>query len=172
MSRFDAKACRYANLPAYLVFDEEWKSTYRLGYVKPGDVPSWMPRADNARSLARQLGMSEEGLEHTLAEFNRTAATGDLSADPFGRGSMAWTRNNGDSRVQPNLCLRPLEGTLYAVELKLGTMGTLSGLAVDANARVLRADGVPIEGLYACGQTMSELVAGYWYNSGIPTAEP
>ena len=168
MSRFDAKACRYANLPAYLVFDEEWKSTYRLGYVKPGDVPSWMPRADNARSLARQLGMSEEGLEHTLAEFNRTAATGDLSADPFGRGSMAWTRNNGDSRVQPNLCLRPLEGTLYAVELKLGTMGTLSGLAVDANARVLRADGVPIEGLYACGQTMSELVAGYWYNSGIP----
>jgi 3-oxosteroid 1-dehydrogenase len=168
MSRFDAKACRYANLPAYLVFDEEWKSTYRLGYVKPGDVPSWMPRAGDARSLARQLGMSQDGLEQTLTEFNRTAATGDPSTDPFGRGSMAWTRNNGDSRVQPNPCLRPLEGTLYAVELKLGTMGTLSGLAFDANARALRADGTPIDGLYACGQTMAELVAGYWYNSGIP----
>ena len=47
-------------------------------------------------------------------------------------------------------------------------MGTLSGLAVDANARVLRADGTPIDSLYACGQTMSELVAGYWYNSGLP----
>lgn len=168
MSRFDAKACRYANLPAYLVFDEEWKRTYRLGYVKPGDVPDWMPRADDPRSLARQIGMSEAGFERTLRDFNRTAATGDPGADPFGRGSMAWTRNNGDSRITPNPCLRPLEGTLYAIELKLGTMGTLSGLAVDADARVLRADGTPIEGLYACGQSMAALIEGYWYNSGTP----
>jgi succinate dehydrogenase/fumarate reductase flavoprotein subunit len=168
MGRFDAKSCRYPNLPAYLVFDEEWKRTYRLGYVKPGDVPSWMPRADDARSLARQLGMSETGLEQTIADFNRAAATGDPGADAFGRGSMAWTRNNGDSRIAPNPCIRPLEGTLYAVELKIGTMGTLSGLAVDADARVLRADGTPIEGLYACGQSMAALVEGYWYNSGLP----
>jgi predicted oxidoreductase len=81
---------------------------------------------------------------------------------------MAWARNNGDSRITPNPCIRPLEGTLYAVELKIGTMGTLSGLAVDADARALRADGTPIDGLYACGQTMGALVEGYWYNSGLP----
>jgi predicted oxidoreductase len=62
--------------------------------------------------------------------------------------------------------VRPLSGTLYAVELSLGTMGTLSGLAVDEHARVLRADGSPIEGLYTCGQSMSAIVEGYWYNSG------
>ena len=79
---------------------------------------------------------------------------------------MAWARNNGDSRITPNPCIRPLAGTLYAVELKLGTMGTLSGLAVDSDARVLRSDGTPITGLYACGQSMSAIVEGYWYNSG------
>jgi succinate dehydrogenase/fumarate reductase flavoprotein subunit len=168
MSHFDPKPCRYPNLPAYLVFDEEWKRTYRLGYVRPGDVPEWMPRAEDARSLARQLGMSEDGLERTVADFNRAAATGDPGADEFGRGSMAWARNNGDSRITPNPCNRPLAGTLYAVELKLGTMGTLSGLAVDGEARVLRSDGTPIEGLYACGQSMAGLIEGYWYNSGTP----
>ncbi len=155
MSRFDPKPCRYPNLLAYLVFDEEWKRTYRLGYVKQGDVPEWMPRAEDARALARQIGMSESGPEQTIAAFNRSAETGDPSADEFGRGSMAWARNNGDSRITPNSCNRPLEGTLYAIELKLGTMGTLSGLAVDAEARVLRSDGTPIEGLYSCGQSMA-----------------
>jgi 3-oxosteroid 1-dehydrogenase len=164
MGHFDTKSCQFENLPCYMIFDEAWKETYRLGHVKPGEVPSWMPRGRNARELAGQLGIAADQLEGTISEFNLTAAEG--RDEQFGRGSMAWARNNGDSRVKPNPCVRPLEGTLYAVELKLGTMGTLSGLAVDEHARVLRADESPIEGLYACGQSMAAIVEGYWYNSG------
>ena len=123
-----------------------------------------MPRGKTAAELAEKIGIPADALEATIRDFNAGAAEG--RDEQFGRGSMAWTRNNGDSRVKPNPCVRPLSGTLYAVELKLGTMGTLSGLAVDQHARVLRADGSPIEGLYACGQTMAAIVEGYWYNSG------
>jgi len=164
MVRFDTKSCQFENLPCWMVFDEEWKATYRLGHVKPGEAPSWMPRAGNAAQLASKIGVDAAGLEETLRTFNAGAADG--RDDEFGRGSMAWARNNGDRRIKPNPCVRPLSGTLYAVELKLGTMGTLSGLAVDEHARVLRADGSPIEGLYTCGQSMSAIVEGYWYNSG------
>jgi 3-oxosteroid 1-dehydrogenase len=164
MSRFDAKTCRFDNLPAYLVFDDEWKRTYRLGYVRPGDVPSWMPRGESPRGLADALGVPGDALERTISGFNLDATAG--RDEQFGRGSMAWTRNNGDSRVQPNPCIRPLTGTLYAVELKLCSMGTLSGLAVDEHGRALRSDGSPIDGLYACGQSMAAIVEGYWYNSG------
>jgi FAD binding domain len=97
MSHFDAKTCRFDNLPAYLVFDEEWKRTYRLGYVRPGDVPGWMPRGENPRGLADALGVPGDALERTISGFNLDAAAGRDRA--FGRGSMAWTRNNGDSRV-------------------------------------------------------------------------
>jgi hypothetical protein len=164
MVRFDTKACRFENLPCWMIFDEEWKQTYRLGHVKPGEAPSWMPRGSSPAELASKVGIDPDALEATIREFNAGAAVG--RDDQFGRGSMAWARNNGDSRIKPNPCLRPLSGTLYAVELKLGTMGTLSGLAVDEHARALRADGSPIDGLYACGQTMSAIVEGYWYNSG------
>jgi hypothetical protein len=164
MSHFDAKACQFDNLPAYLVFDEVWKQTYRLGYVRPGAVPEWMPRGESPRTLAERLGVPAENLERTIAEFNRDAELG--RDEQFGRGSMAWTRNNGDSRVKPNPCIRPLDGTLYAVELKLCSMGTLSGLAVDEHGRAVRADGTAIEGLYVCGQSMAAIVEGYWYNSG------
>jgi succinate dehydrogenase/fumarate reductase flavoprotein subunit len=164
MSHFDAKACQFDNLPAYLVFDEEWKQTYRLGYMRPGDVPAWMPRGETARDLGAALGVPPDTLERTIADFNRSASEG---RDPeFGRGSLAWARNNGDRTVKPNPCIRPLSGTLYAVELKLCTMGTLSGLEVDEHGRAVRADRRPIEGLYVCGQSMGAIVEGYWYNSG------
>jgi predicted oxidoreductase len=45
-------------------------------------------------------------------------------------------------------------------------MGTLSGLAVDREARVRRIGGDPIPGLYACGNVMANLVEGRWYTSG------
>jgi 3-oxosteroid 1-dehydrogenase len=164
MSHFDAKACQFDNLPAYLLFDEEWKQTYRLGYVRPGDIPSWMPRGESARELGEALGISGETLERTISDFNRAAAEGQ---DPeFGRGSLAWARNNGDRHVKPNPCIRPLSGTLYAVELKLCSMGTLSGLEVDEHGRAVRSDRSAIEGLYVCGQSMAAIVEGYWYNSG------
>lgn len=47
--------------------------------------------------------------------------------EQLGRGSMAWTRNNGDSRVEPNPCIRPLSwynsGTSNGRALIFGYIG-------------------------------------------------
>lgn len=164
MTTFDSNTCTYANMPAYLIFDEEWKETYRLGYIQPGERPDWLPTGADASELAARIGVDADGLRATLSEYNDDAAQG--IDRKFNRGSKAWARNNGDPRMPDNPCIRPLSGRLYAIEVTLGTMGTLNGLDVDGSAHVRRADGSVIEGLYACGQSMAASVEGYWYNSG------
>ena len=42
-----------------------------------------------------------------------------------------------------------------------GEMGTAGGLVIDVNARVLKADGVAIPGLYACGNCTTALLPKY-----------
>ena len=40
-------------------------------------------------------------------------------------------------------------------------MGTAGGLVIDTNARVLKSDGQPIDGLYACGNVTTALLPTY-----------
>lgn len=42
-----------------------------------------------------------------------------------------------------------------------------AGLVTDASARVLGADGEPIEGLYACGNDMQSVMNGAYPGPGI-----
>jgi succinate dehydrogenase/fumarate reductase flavoprotein subunit len=51
---------------------------------------------------------------------------------------------------------------IYGVQMVPGDLGTKGGLVVDENARVLRADGAPIQGLYTIGNT-SASVMGHTY---------
>ena len=61
------------------------------------------------------------------------------------------------SRVaRPHRLLDPGAGPLIAVRLWILTRKTLGGLETDLSARVLRADGEPLPGLYAAGE-----VAGF-----------
>jgi 3-oxosteroid 1-dehydrogenase len=39
----------------------------------------------------------------------------------------------------------------YAIDVVPGDVSTYGGVVTDVNSRVLKADGTPIEGLYACG---------------------
>lgn len=168
MNRIDAKTQQYPNRTAYFVFDQAWKDKYWLGSVAPGEVPDWLVRADDASSLADALGLAAAAFEATLARFNEHAASGE---DPeFGRGTMAYGRNNGDRDVTPNPNLRPLEGKLYAFKMEQATLGGRGGLRFDTNARVLDWRDRPIDGLYCTGNSGAALVEGYWYNSGIANA--
>ncbi|MGW5878021.1 FAD-binding dehydrogenase [Nocardiopsis terrae] len=56
----------------------------------------------------------------------------------------------------PHQILDPKSGPLIAVRLHILTRKTLGGLHTDLDARVLRADGTPLPGLYAAGE-----VAGF-----------
>lgn len=165
MGAFQASSCAYENMPAFLIFDEEWRQTYRLGAVDiRDDLPDWVVQGRDESELAQALGLETNRLRSTIAEFNRSAISGE---DPrFGRGQTAYSRNQGDSRMAVNPCVRALDPPLYGIRLTLGSMGTLSGLWTSENGQVLGNDGCPIPGLYACGNAMANLVEGNWYTSG------
>ena len=46
-------------------------------------------------------------------------------------------------------------------------LGMSAGIATDAEARVLTADGAPISGLYACGNDMASIMEGAYPGPGI-----
>ena len=48
-----------------------------------------------------------------------------------------------------------------------GSFGTFAGLATDAHARVLAADGKPIVGLYAAGNDQASVMGGHYPSGGI-----
>ena len=58
--------------------------------------------------------------------------------------------------VPPHPLLDPKAGPLIAVKLHILTRKTLGGLETDLDSRVLKADGTPLDGLYAAGE-----VAGF-----------
>jgi hypothetical protein len=166
MGRFDPVDCSFSNMPAFLIFDQQWKDTYRLGAIAPGASADWLSKADTAEELGKRLGLADgNALAQTIANFNGPAARGEDPA--WHRGDKAYARNNGDATVTPNPCVRPLTPPYYGLQLELGTMGSLSGLNVDADGRVLHAEGGSIPGLYACGNAMANLVEGLWYTSGV-----
>lgn len=69
----------------------------------------------------------------------------------------------GDRRQAPNVNMGPLaEPPFWAVPLTVSDVGTYGGAMTDEHARVLRADGSVIVGLYAAGNCAAPL-AGPWY---------
>ncbi|MEU4770090.1 FAD-binding dehydrogenase [Actinosynnema sp. NPDC023794] len=54
--------------------------------------------------------------------------------------------------VEPHPLLDPKAGPLIAVRLSVLTRKTLGGLHTDLSARVLKADGAPLDGVYAAGE--------------------
>jgi hypothetical protein len=58
--------------------------------------------------------------------------------------------------VAPHRLADPKAGPLIAVKLHILTRKTLGGLETDLDSRVLKADGTPLDGLYAAGE-----VAGF-----------
>ncbi|MFD0579844.1 FAD-binding dehydrogenase [Dactylosporangium darangshiense] len=72
------------------------------------------------------------------------------------RGARSY---RGDKLIRvatPHRLLDPKAGPLIAVRLNILTRKTLGGLETDLQARVLRADGSPLPGVYAAGE-----VAGF-----------
>lgn len=74
----------------------------------------------------------------------------------------------GDAGRKPNPCVAPLEQAPYfAVALHPAYLGAAAGLATNEVGQVLRADGSPIPGLYACGADMCSVMEGAYPGPGI-----
>lgn len=157
-----------ANVPAWLIFDAEYRKRYPCGVLLPGSVQpdskipeGWLDkviyRADSLAALAGKIGVDAAGLEQSVRRLNQQAAQG--VDEDFGKGASLFDRYYGDSNCRPNPCLGPLErAPYYALRIDAGELGTKGGLCTDADARVLRPDGSVIEGLYAIGNTSAALM--------------
>ncbi|MFD1555696.1 FAD-dependent oxidoreductase [Paraburkholderia silviterrae] len=157
-----------ANVPAWLIFDAEYRKRYPCGVLLPGSVQpdskipaGWLDnviyRADTLADLAAKIGVDAGGLAQTVVQMNGYAASGVDTE--FGKGSNVFDRYYGDSSCKPNPCLGPIErAPFYALRLDPGEIGTKGGLRTDAQARVLRPDGSVIDGLYALGNTTAAVM--------------
>jgi 3-oxosteroid 1-dehydrogenase len=163
------------SIPAWLIFDQRYLSTYSFAGRPPGRPLSrrWAGvvfSASTLPELASLINVDGACLAKTVTRFGEFAASGtDLD---FARGASAYDRYYGDPRVRPNPNLAPLaRPPFYAARLMPGDLGTKGGLVTDARARVLRRDGSVIEGLYAAGN-VSASVMGHSYAGAGATIGP
>ncbi|MGW6118556.1 FAD-binding protein [Nocardia sp. NPDC055165] len=157
--------------PAWLVFDAKAKSRYPIGGIVPGQKfpASWsgaglIRSAPDLEGLAAAIGVPADALRDTVGRFNGFARDGH-DAD-FGRGVSAYDNYYGD----PTLATPALDvldkGPFYALRVRIGDLGTKGGLVYNADAQVLRADGSPIPGLYAVGNTSAAVMGNDYAGAG------
>lgn len=160
-------------VPAWLICDRDFLWRYGLGKVKPfarrlgSDLASgYLKRGATPAELAAAIGVPASALAGTIETFNRDADRGEDRA--FGRGRDAYQRHLGDSDRRPNPCVAPIvRAPFYAVAVHPADLGLSAGIATDTRARVLRADGVAVPGLYACGNDMASVMEGAYPGPGI-----
>ena len=167
-------ACTGERAPqAWLVCDRRFVHDFGLGVVHPvwQHLPyferlGYLKRAGTILELARSIGVDPQALETTVQRYNDDARAGRDSE--YGKGDYALNRYNGDPDTSPNRCLRPIEtAPFFAVKVVPAPIGSSVGLKTDSDARVLTSHGMPIEGLYACGNDMSSVMGGYYPGPGI-----
>ncbi|MFE4217955.1 FAD-dependent oxidoreductase [Streptomyces sp. NPDC056844] len=163
-----------AETPVHLVFDSREGGALPAITVPPTDpaghlaAGTWV-RADSLPGLAALIGVPTGALTDTVARFNGFAATGTdedhhRGEDPYDLFFAAPGNTTG-----PNPCLVPLDRPpYYAARLVLSDLGTKGGLRTDAHARVLTAEGRPLPGLYAAGNTGASFTGRVYPGPGVP----
>ncbi|MBS0377158.1 MAG: FAD-dependent oxidoreductase [Proteobacteria bacterium] len=156
----------FRHLPAWQIFDQQFRDKYAFGPVAPGQpAPPWMRRFDSLAALASGLGIPGEALARTVGQFNEAARQGRDAR--FGRGESAYARFFADPDNHPN----PSLGTLatppfYAVEVLPSTIGTCAGPEIDTRGRVQRPSGEVIPGLYAAGNVAAAISGPAYFGPG------
>jgi succinate dehydrogenase/fumarate reductase flavoprotein subunit len=157
---------------AWIICDHRVIRRFGMGRAFPFPLPyrkyvknGYLKRGNSLRELAANAGINADGLERTVANYNRYAVDGK---DPeFNRGSNAFDLANGDPEHSPNPCIGPLDhAPYYAIRVFAGCVGTFAGLKTDEHARVLDATGAPISGLYAVGNDMASITGGDYIAGG------
>ncbi|MBR0738050.1 FAD-dependent oxidoreductase [Bradyrhizobium liaoningense] len=159
--------------PFYLICDRAFLWSYGLGRIKPFTrnyrryvASGELVKSPDIAQLAAKIGVKPSTLAATVAVYNADAKEG--RDGEFGRGSTVYQRHLGDAGHKPNPCVAPiLRAPFFAMRIHPADLGTAIGMKVDAQARVLRGDGTPIVGLYACGNDMTSIMNGNYPAPGI-----
>jgi len=164
---FDPATYAYPNLPAYLVFDSHYRERYPLASFMPGTpLPSWVARAETLTELAEKAGIDAANLSATITRFNDGAE--QLDDEDFGRGKTGYDRFYGDrSRDGAAATLGALtKAPFYAVEIRMGALGTNGGPKTNAQAQILDVDGEPIARLFGAGNVISAPTGSVYAGAG------
>jgi succinate dehydrogenase/fumarate reductase flavoprotein subunit len=134
-------------MPGWIVFDEAARRSgplhgivgspngYRWSPDNSAEVRAgWIVRGDDAAGLAAATGLDPAVVESTLDGYADAVARG--RDDEFGRAAQT---------------LAPLTPPLYAIAMTPAVATASGGPRRDARARVVRAGGRPIPGLFAAG---------------------
>jgi len=160
-------------VPSWWIVDEQYMQDYMYTGTMPGSKKpqewydsGFLKRADSIAGLAGEIGVDPAKLSATVERFNADARAGKDSE--FGRGNRAYDNFLGDFHRDDGLhTLGPIEtGPFYAAPVVPGDVGTYGGVVTDANARVLRADGSVIEGLYATGVSTASVMGRIYPGAG------
>lgn len=141
-------AIAYAILDRRLLDIPDYKRAIR------SDVDPY--RAETLTELAKMIGVDAVALEQTVAAYN-AACPGDASTfdatrcDGLATHGLAPPKSNWARALAPPYLAWPLVGAIAY---------TFGGVATDDCARVLRADGTVIPGLYAAGE-----ITGHFYET-------
>ena len=158
---------------AWLICDHPTIRKYGLGFAKPAPVPlgkylssGYIQKGSTLAELAAATGIDAAALEATVTAYNRGAEHGE---DPeFGRGRTSFNRYLADPEHKPNPCVGPIRrGPFYALKIVMGDLGTFDGLRTTVQGQVQRADGSPIEGLFAVGNDRASIMGGNYPGAGI-----
>jgi fumarate reductase flavoprotein subunit len=113
-------------------------------------------RHEAIEGLARKLGVDREKLTKTVEQYSRAVESGDPSALTVARSGKP----------------KPLKPPYYGLKVVPGITFTMGGVLVNGRAEALNHDEMPIQGLYAAGDTIGGLMGGYrgGYTGGLMQA--
>ena len=129
----------------------DYKAAYAAGLVK---------RAETIAELAEVLNLDPITTQATIERYNDGVRAGEDT--DFGR-PVKYRDNPGGGLIE--------QAPFYGFPTRPGLTTTYAGLTVDATMRVLDVFGVPIDGLYAAGETIGGFHgAGYYSGTGLGKA--
>jgi succinate dehydrogenase/fumarate reductase flavoprotein subunit len=178
----DGQKSGVTHIPCWLITDQRSFNRYVVGGHLPipkipgAPVPTgrkvpaaWLESgvvkaAMGWDELAAKIGVPVDQLRATATRFDELARKGH--DDDFNRGDSVYDNYYGDPTL-PNPNLYPLgDPPYYAFRIVLGDLGTSGGLLTDEFARVLRADGSVVPGLYAVGNTSAAVMGRSYAGAG------
>ena len=164
---FDPNEYGYPNLPAWIIFDSNFREKYPFVNIFPGaEDPDWFIKAESIGNLAEKLEIDQDSLISTVDNFNKYVESGD-DLD-FGRGKSDYDSFYGDrSQSGVYTTLGVVEkAPFFAVKLDIGALGTNGGMKTDEYGRVISASGKIIDGLYTVGNAMAGSTGSVYAGAG------
>jgi 3-oxosteroid 1-dehydrogenase len=166
LRRFVTATHSYANLPCFLIFDQQFAQ--RLSFAgRPvgAPIPDWVSVGESIGELAQKLAIDVQGLEDTIKRFNTLARKG-IDED-FHRGEKYWSTGHpigAEGVANPSLGTLA-ESPFYGLELHPSAFAS-AGLVTNIHGQVLHQRGYPIPGLYAAGNASAHTEYGVGYQAG------